>query len=94
MHGSEIIKKDVLEYIVFEKHLSNEYGAWRIHGKIIPPWTPPRLPTMRTQILELEPEPEPEVKPAVQVAKIADIDSIKTPPSVTGTTKAPTTQTV
>lgn len=38
IQGSEILKKDVLEYIVFEKHLANEYGAWRIHGKIIPPW--------------------------------------------------------
>lgn len=27
-----------MEYIVFEKHLANEYGVWRIHGKIIPPW--------------------------------------------------------
>ena len=38
MQGSEILRKDVLEYIVFEKHLANEYGAWRIHGKIIPSW--------------------------------------------------------
>ncbi|KAL1130324.1 hypothetical protein AAG570_013262 [Ranatra chinensis] len=41
MHGSESISKDVLEYIVFEKHLSNQYGVWRIHGKIIPDWMPP-----------------------------------------------------
>ena len=32
--------KDVLEYCVFEKHLSNLYGSWRIHGKIIPEWKP------------------------------------------------------
>lgn len=38
IQGSEILRKDVLEYIVFEKHLANEYGAWRIHGKIIPSW--------------------------------------------------------
>lgn len=38
IQGSEILRKDVLEYIVFEKHLANEYGIWRIHGKIIPPW--------------------------------------------------------
>lgn len=38
MQGSEILRKDVLEYIVFEKHLANEYGTWRIHGKIIPSW--------------------------------------------------------
>ncbi|XP_011503837.1 PREDICTED: probable 39S ribosomal protein L45, mitochondrial [Ceratosolen solmsi marchali] len=40
MHGSEILKKNVLEYIVFEKHLSNEYGQWRLHSKIIPSWMP------------------------------------------------------
>lgn len=36
MYGSEILKKDVLEYIVFEKHLSNDYGQWRLHSKIVP----------------------------------------------------------
>jgi len=38
IQGSEILRKDVLEYIVFEKHLANEYGVWRIHDKIIPSW--------------------------------------------------------
>ncbi|CAG7727395.1 unnamed protein product [Allacma fusca] len=38
IHGSPITAKDVLEYVVFEKHLSNLYGAWRIHHKIIPEW--------------------------------------------------------
>jgi len=37
-HGSEVISKDVLEYVVFEKHLANEYGIWRVHAKIVPPW--------------------------------------------------------
>jgi large subunit ribosomal protein L45 len=41
VHGSEILRKDVLEYIVFEKHLSNEYGQWRLHAKILPLWMPP-----------------------------------------------------
>lgn len=50
MHGSEILKKDVLEYVVFEKHLANKYGSWRIHGKIIPPWAPPRDFGLRTYI--------------------------------------------
>lgn len=48
MHGSEIIAKDVLEYVVFEKHISNEYGKWRVHEKIIPDWMPPREPAPRT----------------------------------------------
>ncbi|XP_071942956.1 large ribosomal subunit protein mL45-like isoform X2 [Antedon mediterranea] len=38
MIGSERVSKDILEYIVFEKHLVNIYGSWRIHGKIIPNW--------------------------------------------------------
>ena len=40
INGSEILTKDVLDYIVFEKHISNEYGLWRMHGKIVPPWMP------------------------------------------------------
>lgn len=48
MHGSELLPKDVLEYVVFEKHLANEYGTWRLHAKIIPDWLPPRQPSMRT----------------------------------------------
>lgn len=42
MYGSEIIAKDILEYVVFEKHLANEYGKWRVHDKIIPDWMPAR----------------------------------------------------
>lgn len=44
MYGSEILAKDVLEYVVFEKHLSNEYGVWRLHDKLIPDWMPPKVP--------------------------------------------------
>ena len=47
-YGSEVIAKDVLEYIVFEKHLVNEYGVWRIHDKIIPPWVDNKTPLERT----------------------------------------------
>ncbi|XP_061725704.1 large ribosomal subunit protein mL45 [Cydia pomonella] len=54
LHGSEILAKDVLEYIVFEKHLSNMYGTWRIHHKIIPDWTPPKEPSKLTRVLEEE----------------------------------------
>lgn len=51
MHGSEILAKDVLEYVVFEKHLSNLYGSWRIHAKIIPDWMPPKDPALITYLL-------------------------------------------
>ncbi|KAL1461281.1 hypothetical protein WDU94_013195 [Cyamophila willieti] len=48
MHGSEILAKDVLEYVVFEKHICNQYGTWRVHDKIIPDWMPPPTPLART----------------------------------------------
>ncbi|OQR75902.1 putative 39S ribosomal protein L45 [Tropilaelaps mercedesae] len=51
MQGSEAIVKDVLEYVVFEKHLSNVYGEWRIHGKIIPEWQPVKPPRSLTTVL-------------------------------------------
>jgi len=51
MFGSETVPKDVLEYVVFEKHLANKYGRWRIHDKIIPDWMPPKEPVPRTFIL-------------------------------------------
>lgn len=36
IHGSPVDVKDVLEYVVFEKYLANEYGQWRIHARIRP----------------------------------------------------------
>lgn len=48
MYGSEHLVKDILEYVVFEKHLANEYGLWRIHGKVVPDWMPPRQSAIRT----------------------------------------------
>lgn len=55
MHGSETIPKDCLEYVVFEKHLSNEYGVWRLHEKIIPDWMPPKSPAYITYRVDDEP---------------------------------------
>ncbi|KAK6182612.1 hypothetical protein SNE40_010257 [Patella caerulea] len=48
MYGSEHLIKDVLEYVVFESHIADTYGQWRIHGKIIPDWMPPREPLLKT----------------------------------------------
>ncbi|CAH1774876.1 unnamed protein product [Owenia fusiformis] len=48
MYGSENIARDMVEYIVFEKHLSNLYGIWRVHGKIVPDWMPVSEPVIRT----------------------------------------------
>ncbi|KAJ9578235.1 hypothetical protein L9F63_005534 [Diploptera punctata] len=58
MHGSEILAKDVLEYVVFEKHLSNQYGLWRVHEKIIPDWMPPKEPVSKTYVVVQEVETE------------------------------------
>ncbi|CAG9863653.1 unnamed protein product [Phyllotreta striolata] len=55
MHGSEILAKDVLEYVVFEKNISNQYGTWRVHAKIIPDWLPPKEPSKITY--KRKPEP-------------------------------------
>lgn len=60
MHGSEILAKDVIEYVVFEKHLANLYGVWKLHDKIVPDWAPDREPRPLTYVVE--PEPEPPVK--------------------------------
>ncbi|KYM99094.1 PREDICTED: probable 39S ribosomal protein L45, mitochondrial [Cyphomyrmex costatus] len=60
IQGSEILRKDVLEYIVFEKHLANEYGVWRIHGKIIPSWMTPTDIAEGTYVLPKEEEHDPE----------------------------------
>ncbi|KAL0818737.1 hypothetical protein ABMA28_008068 [Loxostege sticticalis] len=69
IHGSEILAKDVLEYVVFEKHLSNLYGTWRVHDKLIPDWMPPKDPSKLTRV---QPEPEPEPEPAADTPAIAD----------------------
>lgn len=58
MYGQEDVPKDVLEYVVFEKHLTNPYGSWRMHGKIIPPWAPPKQPILKTVMI-----PGPQLKP-------------------------------
>lgn len=59
LHGSEVVARDVLEYVVFEKHIANTYGLWRVHDKIIPDWMPPRQPIRRTyRVKEMEEEEE------------------------------------
>jgi len=68
MHGSEIIAKDVLEYVVFEKHLANLYGVWKLHDKIIPDWMKEREPRPITYVVEPEPEVKEESEKKVDVA--------------------------
>ncbi len=60
MLGSEKLAKDCLEYVVFENHLADTYGRWRIHGKIFPDWMPPRHTILRTQRKPDFPQEEPQ----------------------------------
>lgn len=57
--GSEDTPRDVLEYIVLEKHLPNRYGAWRLHGKIVPSWATHKEPVIRTVVLPKDEEVQP-----------------------------------
>lgn len=58
MLGNEDRPKDVLEYVVFERHLVNVYGLWRMHGKIVPAWAPPKDPIVKTVMI-----PGPKLQP-------------------------------
>ncbi|CAN9510713.1 unnamed protein product [Ophioblennius macclurei] len=58
MLGGEEQPKDVLEYLVIERHLMNPYGRWRIHGKIVPSWAPAKDPIIKTVAI-----PGPELQP-------------------------------
>jgi large subunit ribosomal protein L45 len=49
MYGQEDVPKDVLEYVVFERHLMNPYGSWRMHAKIVPAWAPPKQPILKVK---------------------------------------------
>ncbi|XP_034757229.1 39S ribosomal protein L45, mitochondrial [Etheostoma cragini] len=58
MTGSEEQPKDVLEYLIIERHLVNPYGLWRLHGKIVPSWAPAKDPVVKTVMI-----PGPELRP-------------------------------
>uniref|UniRef100_A0A8C6TY13 Large ribosomal subunit protein mL45 n=1 Tax=Neogobius melanostomus TaxID=47308 RepID=A0A8C6TY13_9GOBI len=58
MLGDEDQPKDVLEYLIIERHLVNPYGSWRLHGKIVPSWAPAKDPVIKTVSI-----PGPELKP-------------------------------
>uniref|UniRef100_A0A674F5E5 Large ribosomal subunit protein mL45 n=1 Tax=Salmo trutta TaxID=8032 RepID=A0A674F5E5_SALTR len=58
MMGSEEEPRDVLEYLVLERHLVNPYSMWRLHGKIVPAWAPVKEPIVKTVMI-----PGPELKP-------------------------------
>lgn len=49
--GSDTLPKDVLEYVVFEKYLTSPYSSWRVHEKVIPPWSTAKTPVIRSYVL-------------------------------------------
>ena len=49
-YGDEKLAKNVLEYVVFEKHMTNMYGVWRVHDKIVPEWSEPKMPILKTYV--------------------------------------------
>jgi large subunit ribosomal protein L45 len=64
IHGSPVVAKDVLEYVVFEKHIANVYGSWRLHAKIIPDWMEIKPAGILTHVLPpVKEEPEEAVEP-------------------------------
>jgi len=46
MFGSPHLGVNVLEFIVFEKNVTDLYGRWRLHSKIVPDWQSPVLQTV------------------------------------------------
>jgi len=48
MYGSPEIYRNVLEFVVFEKRVSDTYGVWRMHGKIEPDWLQSKPPITKT----------------------------------------------
>ncbi|KAM4692230.1 large ribosomal subunit protein mL45 [Rhinophrynus dorsalis] len=73
MSGSEE-PRDVLEYVVFERHMVNPYGTWRMHGKIVPSWAPAKEPINKTMLLL-----GPELKPWQELEDLS-LEKIEAPP--------------
>ncbi|XP_022623390.1 39S ribosomal protein L45, mitochondrial isoform X1 [Seriola dumerili] len=70
MLGGEEQPKDVLEYLVIERHLVNPYGRWRLHGKIVPSWAPAKDPIIKTVMIP---------GPKLSVGEEFDASSIEVP---------------
>lgn len=87
IHGSEILAKDVLEYVVFEKNISNLYGTWRMHDKIVPPWAEPKQASPLTYRVESktdEDEDEDDEDVATEAVQTdSDLSNKSQPPLVT-----------
>ncbi|CAH8583222.1 unnamed protein product [Heterobilharzia americana] len=62
LYGNPDVAVDVLEYAVFEKHVSDEYGIWRLHGKVQSPSSTPHYTYIPTQRL-ISSVPSPKSEP-------------------------------
>jgi len=47
-YGDPDLPRSVLEFVVFEKRISDTYGTWRMHGKIEPEWLDAKPPIKKT----------------------------------------------
>jgi len=56
VYGHPEHAQDLLEYVVVEKHIVDEYGSWRIHAKQSPEWLQRKLPYLPTFRLRDAPE--------------------------------------
>lgn len=74
IHGSEVVAKDVLEYVVFEKHLARTTGSWRIHGKIVPEWLHNAKPAARITEVIYPASSESDAKDAEEAEKTKAAD--------------------
>jgi len=78
MLGSEILAKDVLEIVVFEKRVSHAYGTWRIHKKIpTPEGESARSDIIRTKICEV-------IDAGVEEQKEIETAAVEEPPKLEG----------
>ena len=79
MYGDPDLAKSVVEYVIFEKWISDTYGRWRIHGKVIPDWMEPRdslIKTYRVPNFGPLPPEEPDDKDKTLKKKEADEDDV------------------
>ena len=49
--GNDKLPTDVLEFVVFERYLSNPYSQWRMHDKIVPDWITESTPVLRSFVM-------------------------------------------
>ena len=48
--GSDKQVKEVVDFVVFERHLTNKYGKWKVCGKLIAPVVMKRRDTEQQQL--------------------------------------------